>query len=326
MSARRPGPDGWSSARGFTLVELLVVIAIIATLIGLLLPAVQSARESARRMSCGNNIRNIMLAAHNYHDSYGKFCASAEIAGRTAGTSIGMHIRLLPFLEEGALEAHVAEQLDRSANETLDELAISDALLNSGISIYWCPSRDRAEQEDYTQTGRALVTYFGVSGSGRNGNRYRFSNSGQCGDVYKDGVFYPFEEVKISQITDGTSKTLALGERTYQLRTFFAGAFYNGARPYAAGTSQVCSHAAKNMRWGISTPQQTGYYVRAQNAPSGAPKTILFNDLFFGSEHEGGATFAFADGSVRFLNDSINLELLRDLASRNGGESSGEGL
>jgi prepilin-type processing-associated H-X9-DG protein len=80
------------------------------------------------------------------------------------------------------------------------------------------------------------------------------------------------------------------------------------------------------MRWGISTPEQTGYYVRAQNAASGALKTILFNDLFFGSEHTGGATFAFADGSVRFLDDSISLELLRDLASRNGSESSAAGF
>jgi len=326
MSHRRFTSEEKPRVYGFTLVELLVVIAIIATLIGLLLPAVQSAREAARRISCANNVRNIMLAAHNYHDIFRKFCASAELPGKAKETSIGMHIRLLPYIEEGALEAIVAEALDRSANETLDELAISDALLNSGITIYWCPSRDQSGQEDYTNDGRALVTYFGISGAGRTGKRFRFSNPGQCGDVYNDGIFYPYEEVKISQITDGTSKTLAIGERTYQLRTFFAGAFYNGAKPYTTGTSQVCSHAAKNMRWGITTPQQAGYYVRAQDAPPGAPKTVMFNDLFFGSEHDGGATFAFADCSVRFLSDDMSVELLRDLSSRNGGESSGTGF
>lgn len=306
--------------RGFTLVELLVVIAIIGILVALLLPAVQAAREAARRMSCTNNLKNIVLAAHNYHDSFGQFCPSAELPGKASDTSIGMHIRLLPYIEQGALNAVVTERLRQSQNETLDELALTDALLNGDINIYWCPSRDQSEQEDFTTAGRALVTYFGVTGAGRNGNRYTTSNPGQCGEIFNDGVFYPYEAVKMKQITDGTSQTLALGERTYQLRTFFAGAFYNGTKPYGPGTTQVCSHAAKNMRWGITTPEEMGYYVQAQNAPPGSRKTILFNDLFFGSEHPSGANFAYADGSVHFLPSDTSVTVLRNLASRNGGE------
>ncbi|MAT71341.1 MAG: hypothetical protein CMJ58_17665 [Planctomycetaceae bacterium] len=325
MSHDQNKPDTRRRARGFTLVELLVVIAIIGVLVALLLPAVQSAREAARRMSCTNNLKNIILAAHNYHGSVGEFCPSAQLPGKSSETSISMHISLLPYIEQGALDAVVTERLRNSPNGTLDELALTDALLNGEITIYWCPSRDQSEQEDFTDAGRALVTYFGVTGAGRNGNRYTFANPAQCGEVFNDGVFYPYEAVSIKHITDGTSQTLAIGERTYQLRTFFAGAFYNGAKPYSAGTTQVCSHAAKNMRWGITSPEDVGYYVMAQNAPNGSPKTILFNDLFFGSDHPSGANFAYADGSVHFLADDTSVTVLRNLATRSGGETAQDG-
>lgn len=305
---------------GFTLVELLVVIAIIGILVALLLPAVQSAREAARRMGCSNNLKNIVLAAHNYHDSFGEFCASAELASATE-TGVGMHIKLLPYIEEGALGDLVDQALAESKNKSLPEIeaALGAALLNGDINIYWCPSRDNSEQENYTAVGRAIVTYFGVAGGGRNLNVYNLEDS-HCGDVFNDGVFYPFEQVSMKKITDGTSQTLAIGERIYQLRTFFAGAFYNGGTPYTAATTKVCSHAAKNMKWGITTPQATGYYVQELEAPPGAPKTILFNDLFWGSEHPSGAHFAYADGSVHFLADDTSVTVLRSMATRNGGE------
>lgn len=308
---------------GFTLVELLVVIAIIGILVALLLPAVQAAREAARRMSCSNNLKNIVLAAHNYHDSFGAFCASAELA-TTSNTGVGMHIKLLPFIEEGVLGDLVDEALKKSTNKSIGdvEAALGDALLDGDINIYWCPSRDTGEQEDYTSAGRALVTYFGVTGGARNCNFYDLEDS-HCGDVFNDGVFYPYETVSMKKITDGTSQTLAIGERSYQLRSFFAGAFYDGGKPYS-GTTKVCSHAAKNMKWGITSPQSAGYYVQEVDAPPGSPKTVLFNDLFWGSEHPSGAHFAYADGSVHFLGEDTNLTVLRSLASRNGGEAAGD--
>ncbi len=306
---------------GFTLVELLVVIAIIGVPVALLLPAVQAAREAARRMSCSNNLRNVVLAAHNYHGSKGEFCASAELA-TASSTGVGMHIKLLPYIEQGVLGDIVDQALKNSTNKSVGEVeaALSTALLNGDINIYWCPSREDNDQEDFTPTGRALVTYFGVTGGARNGSYYGLENS-HCGDVFNDGVFYPFEPVSMKKITDGTSQTLAIGERTYQLRSFFTGAFYNGGRPYSSATTKVCSYAAKNMKWGITAPSESGYYVQETLAPPGAPKTILFNDLYWGSEHPSGAHFAYADASVHFLSSDMSVTVLRSLASRNGGEA-----
>ncbi len=314
----------YGTARGFTLVELLVVIAIIGILVALLLPAVQAAREAARRMNCSSNLKNVVLAAHNYHDSFREFCPSAELPGKAAQASVGMHIRLLPYIEEGALSGIVDQALKQSTNKTLDELNLSDALTNSLIKVYWCPSRDTTEREDFTASGQAMVTYFGVTGAARNCNKYTFTDTEHCGDVYNDGVFYPYEAVKMKQIGDGTSHTLAIGERTYQLRSFFAGAHYEGQKPYSAGTTKVCSHAAKNMRFGITTPEDTGYYSRAESVPPGAAKIVPFNDLFWGSEHPSGAQFAYADGSVHFLTDDMSITVLRNLASRDGGEVEGD--
>lgn len=301
----------------FTLVELLVVIAIIGILVALLLPAVQAAREAARRMSCTNNLKNFILAAHNYHTAHNEFCSSAELAGNN-DSSIGMHITLLPYLEEGAMHDSVDRSLDQTQNRSLKEATLAEGLAQSQIPAYWCPSRDSSEKEDWTGQGVGMMTYYGVMGGKRNGNFYDLEDS-HCGDVFHDGVFYPYEKVAIKDITDGTSQTLAIGERTYSLRAFFAGAFYTGTEPYLPG-GKVCSNSAKNMWHGITTPEEAGYYVQSQTAPDGVLKKVTYNDLFWGSEHPGGAHFAYADGSVHFLTDDTSLPILRNLASRNGGE------
>ena len=305
--------------RAFTLVELLVVIAIIGVLVALLLPAVQSAREAARRMSCSNNLKNMILAGHNYHDSFGRFCASAERTGNS-DAGIGMHITLLPYLEQGNLEQIVDSALDNTTNRTLKEAALSSVLYETDLSVYWCPSRPTDEKEEWTGEGVGMVTYFGVMGSKRNCNFYDLEDS-HCGDVYNDGVFYPYESVSMKDITDGTSNTLAIGERTYSLRGFFAGAFYSGEEPYGPGTTKVCSYAAKNMRFGITTPEESGYYTKTELPEPHMRLIVPFNDLHWGSEHPGGAHFAHADGSVQFYTDDTALEVMRTLASRNGGET-----
>lgn len=306
--------------RGFTLVELLVVIAIIGVLVALLLPAVQAAREAARRMSCSNNLKNVILAAHNYHDSFGHFCASAERTGNS-DAGVGMHISLLPYLEQNNLEDTVDSALDSTTNRTLAEANLSGVLYRTDLSVYWCPSRTREDKEDWTGEGIGMATYFGVMGAKRNCSFYDLEDA-HCGDIYNDGVFYPYETVNMKDITDGTSRTLAIGERTYSLRGFFTGAFYSGTEPYN-NVTKVCSYAAKNMRFGITTPEESGYYVQAENPEPHWRLIVPFNDLHWGSEHPGGAHFAYADGSVHFLNDDTELEIMRSLASRNGGEPDG---
>lgn len=305
-----------SKHKAFTLVELLVVIAIIGILVALLLPAVQSAREAARRMSCQNNVKQISLAAHNYHTTFKTFPASTWLLPEEANSALSLHIALLPFIEEGNLK----DALQKAPG--IDEVdAINAALRESEIKIFFCPSAIKGTY-DYTDDGWGVSTYVGISGAGKNGNVQNLEDS-HCGDFYTDGIFYPNSEVSFRKITDGSNATLLFGERVYVLRTFFAGAFWSGDSNLTP-SSRVCSYSAKNVRWPIGTPDDIGYYVKDSNAPAGASKVVLFNDLFFGSEHNGIVNFAYADGHVAGINDSIDLELFKSLATRNGEETISE--
>jgi len=301
---------------GFTLVELLVVIAIIGILIALLLPAVQAAREAARRASCQNNLKQLALAAHNYHDSFNTFPASSWLLPGpgedtvNGGTSLGLHIALLPFIEEDSLKS-----IMKGASNVDDVDAISAALRELGISIFFCPSLER-ESQDYTNEGWGLTTYMGVAGAGLNGH-FRDLEDAHCGDVYTDGVIYPDSQVSFSSIIDGSSNTLLIGERVYTLRSYFAGAFWSDGTRQMPG--RICNYSSKNMRWPMGTPQELGYYVKDSAAPA-AQKVILYNDLFFGSEHSGIVQFAYADGHTDTLSKDIDFKLLQSLATCNGGE------
>jgi len=306
------------------------VIAIIGILIALLLPAVQAARESARRTSCANNIRQLMLAALNYHDSKKEFPASAfEVEGPGGQTAehvaLSWQIQVLPFVEE----ANMSDRIGSAVK--LGDLATAElALQESEIGMYWCPSTGRADEENFTQQEFSTTTYFGVTGSeviDSQGNsiplvenkEYRNLEDGHCGDLFINGVLVPYAPISLRQVTDGTSKTFVFGERIYELRSFFTGAFFVGRSSDAA--TKVCSHASKNMRWGITTQEDVGYYVFDSFAPSGAPKSIRFNDLFFGSNHTSGSYFANADGSARFFGDDTELRILQAFSTRNGSES-----
>lgn len=345
--------------RGFTLVELLVVIAIIGVLVALLLPAVQAARESARRTTCQNNEKNHGLACLNYESTKKVYPPGSFVANRSTANGLSWHVIIMPYIEQGALEGEIARQMQEYKEKNQDKDMSAEALdsINElAVDIYLCPS-DEIDFDKF-QKDQRVVNYAGVSGSFiarhvRSGQGFPdcapdFPNKdphdecvgpkGFCNPINIDGMMFPGSDVGHSQITDGTSNTFLIGERWYQMRTWTVGVWHSdfdpdrlppvGVVPY-----QACSSSAKNID-GQYLPNANlnvvGYYASHDNAtdrpemPSGAQRTMLFNDMLFGSQHPGGANFVFADGSVHFISDDIDEVLYEALASRNGGETISE--
>ena len=174
------------------------------------------------------------------------------------------------------------------------------------LAVYRCPS-DSGSPYDPTTTDMSVTNYVGVMGAGRNNHVVTLEHV-QCGDYYTDGMFFPNSKTRIADITDGTSNTLAMGERTYQLRGWFKGS-------YCIGTPSqwVCVYSSKDIRWPINSG---GLYYD----PNATSNTVLFNDLYFGSQHPGGAHFVLADGSVQFVSENIALPVYQDLATIAGNE------
>ena len=308
--------------RGFTLIELLVVIAIIAILIALLLPAVQQARESARRTECKNHIRQISIALHNYHDTYTAFpinWRSGSWAGwneDTCGQS--WMVRILSFLEQGNLQ----DQVQWGVRER-DNRAISTTV----IPTFVCPSdstsegrrgieQRRANASNTNPNGinmghrRAVTNYKACAGNNWGWGRWRyrqpggrFANSWNGLDAGNGFICRRNRDQPIltamSDIADGTSGTFALGEAVPRWCTHTWWYWFNGT----TATTAIPLNAPP--RPGRTLEQDWG------NWP---------DNYSFMSRHPGGGHFAMLDGSARFVSDTINLQVYRDLGSIQGGE------
>ncbi|MBA2115339.1 DUF1559 domain-containing protein [Bremerella alba] len=288
-----------SKSRGFTLVELLVVIAIIGVLIALLLPAVQQAREAARRMQCQNNLKQLGLALHNHHDTYGNFPTF------TAGSiNISYVVHLLPFIEQDNLY----DLFPRDASGNLQITSSNDVRATNRIDALLCPSGTIQNSTYSGQSDRYTNHYYGVLGpKGENvqtGDDYELDTLGGQGGASLQGFFQWQKEMRFADITDGTSNTLAIGEISWK----DAGCHRPWTRGGETQSGGVHSASAKNVFNAINA---VGYVSASTN----------WNDASFGSEHPGVAQFLLGDGSVRSVSESVAMTVYRAMASRNGGET-----
>ncbi len=318
-----PRPNHRTVRAGFTLIELLVVIAIIGILIALLLPAVQKVREAAARMQCTNNLKQLALAAHNYHDSFQAFPTQQDY---TAGVGVQpgyatLFIPLLPFVEEGNLY----QQLHDVAVANQSYMGFATYSANSPtapsatpLKVIVCPS-DALPNPATTYVASTSI-YVGLTSYVGNIGAVPRSNGAAFG---QDGIFsQPYEQpVSILGISDGTSNTILFGERhnTDPLWNQLATAANTAGVPFYG----ICSY------WGadgaLERPVGVGFYPLNSTLPpftSLATVDISARLCTYGSGHTQGANFAFCDGSVHFLSNGINSTptLLSALCTRAGGE------
>ncbi len=286
-----------------------MVIAIIGILVALLLPAVQAAREAARRSQCKNNLKQIGLGLLNYESQQRVLPPGALLHVQQMKPSISWRVLILPFIEQPALYEQINPLKDGGATNWEPSKRVVDT--------YLCPS---TEQPSANGSVEIPSNYAAVSGAFRGDERIDLEKN-SCGDIYINGIYYPTSRTRLAKIIDGTSHTLAVGERLYVFRHWMDGAARLGPRRTLNGSQLVCVGATKNIRFPINAhPNEFGHFKGDNQAPAGADKSVLLNDLYFASEHRGGAQFAFADGSVQFLNEDLDFTIYQDLATKAGGE------
>jgi prepilin-type N-terminal cleavage/methylation domain-containing protein len=289
-------PSPRRRGRGFTLIELVVVIAIIAVLIALLLPAVQSAREAARRAQCTNNLKQIVLASLNYESSNGSLPPAMLCNGGNIGYS--SLVRLCPFLEQGPIynATNFSVAFWEPSNWTIP---------GAGLSVFFCPSDPSAFQSNTLEFGpptfrECHTHYSGVVGPWNAFNLY----TSQIGQLYTDpqlpqyarGAIIAGGNITIASITDGTSNTMMYSENGQGL---FSSVTQGYIHPWSGGDPNSLSLEARFQ------PNWARHYSDPVNDP-GNSALSMWAVLDAISFHLGGVNAGFCDGSVHFLKDTIN--------------------
>ena len=289
---------------GFTLIELLVVIAIIAILIALLLPAVQQAREAARRTQCRNNLKQIGLALHNYHDSFRAM--PPGWIGVTSGAFDSFGINGWGW------SAHILPQIEQANlyNAINFKINLSDATMNvvrsTTIPSFRCPSDQSDDRWTYDVSGTpyqmATANYVGAFGT---------SDMDSCATspgtpCLGDGAFFQNSKLNFRDFTDGLSNTYITGEHK--------------TRAAGGGIDTEEWHST----WAGVIPNGDDPICRILGSTDHTPNSPVGHIDDFSSWHSGGSQFLFGDGAVRFVSENINLGLYQALSTRAGGEAKHE--
>lgn len=337
--------------RAFTLIELLVVIAIIAILIALLLPAIQQAREAARRTQCKNHLKQIGLAIHNYHDAHATFPPGrmrSSIDGQ--GRCFSAYAHLLPFLDAAPLY----NQINFNANP--DDPAANGIALGQTIPFFLCPSDSYRILQSNTVSGvivNSAVHNYPLS----TGTTYPLSPRNP-GGLPVTGIFYENSRVRFADIVDGGSNTVCISETikaeggptTWDGVSPTNGFVLTAGNDNASSGPELTDYASqchqsglklqqtRGSRWLYGAPGHSMYnHMRPPNDPDidcrgGLPHSIRSNywwdrlslNVAARSRHTGGVHALFCDGRTRFVGSNVDTRIWQALGSRNGGEIIGE--
>ena len=319
-----------SSKRGFTLVELLVVIAIIGILIGLLLPAVQAAREAARRMQCTNNLKQLSLAAHNYHDINNNLPNDGYfIVGKTNRQHwCGVLAKLLPQIEGAALYDLI------DFNKNYNDANTNAAAAKEKMTAFLCPSCSQLKSTGGGETDWYTTHYYGNGGSTglrpdstdvKYGQLTTRTNSGEISD---NGLLNVGYHRNLSFATDGTSNTALFFESSWNDYQGFRG-WQRGTYVNNAGADYM---SPNNGYWLTCSVKyiKTAFYINAgiqakargdSSTTSGTGRFSPFRvAALWTSHHPGGLNFSMADGSVKFISETVSDNVFLSIGSANGGE------
>ncbi len=317
--------------KAFTLIELLVVIAIIAVLIALLLPAVQQAREAARRSQCKNNLKQIGLALHNYHDTYTVFppgatsckpCAAYQTDGRTGHAMYG---DILPFLDQASMYNQLNWVIPGYAYYNPSISVAHENVVKTKVPVYICPSSTTKTLFVYGSSGSAAMFtqetthYVGIAGSAR-----AASLAGRD-YVGSGGTFFKNSKKSLRDMTDGASNSMIVGE--YSGRAKGTGTKQDESSamdrvnpvPWYAfyetdGASAQTWHAHKTVAYGPNLYWYSG----------GSTVSTPINQQSLKSEHVGGIHILLGDGGVRFISENIFLTTYFNLADISDAQTMGE--